>query len=97
MIAKLPPDHAPRVRKPRRQEPLEVKLSFRVRFGDAPDELVTVIDDSAIPMVNSVFQQRDRILRSFTMLLLRASFAQPKVVRELFPALKFLNKIRKSN
>ena len=97
MIAKVPAVKATRVRKRRVREPVEVKLSFKVRFGDAPDEAVTVIDDRAIPMVNSVFENRDRILRTFTMLLLRASLAQPKVMREVFPALKFLRKLRKSS
>lgn len=81
-------------RRPRRGEPLEVRLSLKVRFGDAPDESVVLMKDRQVPMVDSVFQNRDRILRGFTMLLLKASLAQPKVVREVFPALKLMGRLR---
>lgn len=69
-------------------EPLAVELSLTVRFGDEPDESVTVMKDRAIPMVNSVFHYRDRILRQMSMLIFRAGMTQPKVVRELFPLLR---------
>lgn len=81
-------------RRPRRGDPLEVRLSLKVRFGDEPDESVVLMKDRQVPMVDSVFQNRDRILRGFTMLLLKASLAQPKVVREVFPALKLMGRLR---
>lgn len=81
-------DAKPRSR--RRVEPLEVKLTLRYRFGDEPDDTVTVMDDRAIPMVDSVFKNRDRIVRAFAMTLVRAGVTKPKVVRELVPGLRLL-------
>lgn len=95
MIAKPPPAAVKKVRAPRpAKAPLDVRLSLKVRFGDGVDETVTLMDERRVPMVNSVFDNRDRILRGFTMLLLRASMTQPKVVREVFPALRLFNKAR---
>lgn len=74
----------------RRAEPVEVRLTLRYRFGDEPDDTVTVMDDRAIPMVDSVFKYRDRIVRAFAMTLLRAGITKPKVVRELVPGLDLL-------
>lgn len=95
MIAKPPPDAAKKVRAPRRsKQPLEIRLSMKVRFGDDVAESVMLMQDRRVPMVNSVFENRDRILRSFTMLLLRAGMSQPKVMREVFPALRLFSKAR---
>lgn len=95
MIAKPSPEAAKPERAPRRPKaPLEVRLSLKVKFGEDADESVVLMQDRRVPMVNSVFENRDRILRSFTMLLLRASMTQPKVVREVFPALRLFNKAR---
>lgn len=95
MIAKPPPAAASAKSRERAPKaPLEVRLSLKVRFGEGVDESVTLMDERRVPMVNSVFDNRDRILRSFTMLLLRASMTQPKVVREVFPALRLFNKLR---
>lgn len=74
-------------RRRRRNEPLEVKLTLRYRFGEEPDDTVTVMNDRAIPMVDSVFKNRDRIVRAFAMTLVRAGITKPKVVRELVPGL----------
>jgi hypothetical protein len=79
-----------RERRRRQREPLEVRLTMRLNFGDTPEEAVTVMDDRRIPMVGSVFESRDRILHAFTTVLLRASLAQPKVAKELFPVLRLL-------
>lgn len=76
-----------------RDEPLEVKLTLRYRFGDEPDDTVTVMNDRAIPMVDSVFKNRDRIVRAFAMTLVRAGVTKPKVVRELVPGLRLLRKV----
>ena len=82
-------------RPPAPETPLEVRLSLKVRFGEGTSETVTMIDDRRVPMVSSVFDNRDRILRAFTMLLLRASLSQPKVMREILPALRLLGKERR--
>ncbi|GAC1620826.1 MAG: hypothetical protein NVS9B10_02940 [Nevskia sp.] len=88
----------PRSARRRAQEPLEVKLSLRYRFGDEPGDTVTMMDDRAIPMVESVFKNRDKILRGLAMTLIRAGASQPKVLSEMVPALKLLpGAKRKSN
>ena len=69
-----------------------MRLSLKVRFGEASGETVTLMDDRRVPMVNSVFDNRDRILRAFTTLLLRASLSQPKVMREIVPALRLFGR-----
>jgi hypothetical protein len=79
-----------RERRRLREGPLEVRMTVRFNFGDTPEEAVTMMDDRRIPMVDSVFESRDRILRGFTSLLVRASVMQPKVARELIPLLKLL-------
>ena len=72
-----------------------MRLTFKINFGDAPGDAVTVMHERRVPMVNSVFDQRDRIIRTFAMSLLRVGLAQPKVVREVFPAMKMLRKLTK--
>jgi hypothetical protein len=79
-----------RERRRRAQEPLEVRMTVRFNFGETPEDAVTVMNDRRIPMVGSVFESRDRILRGFTTLLVRASMTQPKVAKELFPLLRLL-------
>lgn len=77
-------------------EPVAVKLTLRYRFGDEPGDTVTVMNDRAIPMVDSVFKNRERILRAFALTLVRAGVMQPKVLREMLPALGLLRGRRKS-
>jgi hypothetical protein len=78
----------------RNAEPLDVELTVRMNFGDTPDDAVTVIDNRKIPMVNSVFHYRDKIVRGFAMLLVKTGLAQPKVASELLPLLKLLRRPR---
>ena len=79
-----------RERRRRAQEPLEVRMTMRLNFGETPEEAITVMDDRRVPMVGSVFDSRDRILRTFTVLLMRTGMAQPKVAKELIPLLHLL-------
>lgn len=79
-------------RRAHRGEPMDVQLTLRFRFGDEPDDTVTMLDNRNIPMVGSVFDSRDAILRQFARLLLKASLSQPKVLRELIPAVKLLRR-----
>lgn len=81
-------------RKPR--EPLDVRLTFKINFGDTPADAVTVMNERRVPMVNSVFEHRDRIVRTFAMSLLRVGLAQPTVVREVFPAMKLIRRLKKA-
>lgn len=69
---------------------MEIQLTVAFRFGDQPDDVVTVIDDRRIPLVDSVFDSRDAIVRNFVRLLLKAAVTQPKVLREIVPALKMV-------
>lgn len=94
MIAKAP--EAPAKSRRKAREPLDVRLTFKVNFGETPADAVTVMHERRVPMVNSVFDQRDRIIRAFTMSLLRVGLAQPKVVSEVFPAMKLLRKLKKA-
>jgi hypothetical protein len=78
----------------RKPPPLDVQLTLRMNFGEVPDDAITVIDDRRVPMVGSVFEYRDRIVRAFAMLLVKTGMAQPRVARELFPLFKLLRRSR---
>lgn len=67
----------------RRRTPIEIELTFRMNFGDSPEDAVTLIDHRKVPLVGSVFDNRDRIAREFLRLTLKAGSAQPRVVRHL--------------
>ena len=86
------------IAKPRRRkakELLEIKLTLRYRFGEEPDDTVTMMDDRAVPMVDSVFSNRDRILRALATTMVRAGASQPKVLKELLPVLNLLKRTPK--
>ena len=72
-------------------------MTMRFNFGDTPEEAVTVMNDRRVPMVGSVFDSRDRILRGFTVLLLRSGMSQPKVAKELLPLLRLLPRPGRKN
>lgn len=78
----------------RRAEPLEVDLTVAFRFGDEPGDKVTVIDNRRVPLVGSVFDSRDLLVRGFVKLLLKAGMTQPKVLSEVIPALKLIRSKR---
>jgi len=87
------------IAKPRRRrvaEPLEVKLTLRYRFGNEPEDAVTMMNDRAVPMIDSVFKNRDRILRAFAMTLVRAGASQPKVLKEMIPVLGLLGTAKRN-
>ena len=58
---------------------------MRLRFGDAEDDRITMIERQKVPMVHSVFENRDRIVRQFVKLLVLGGVRSPRVVRELNP------------
>ena len=89
MIPKADKDKSEKRRKP---EPLDVSLTVRFNFGEQPGDAVTVIDDRRIPMVGSVFSNRDRIIRGFVSLLLKTGLTQPQVARKLFGVSRFWRK-----
>lgn len=80
--------------KSRRRDPLEVRLTLRYRFGDEPDDTVTMMDDRAVPMVDSVFKSRDLILRALAASLVKAGLSRPKVVAELVPGVKLMRALK---
>lgn len=96
MIAKRTLSSIRKERKERAKEPIEVQLTVGFRFGDEHGDHVTMIEDRRIPMVNSVFHSRDVIVSQFAKLMLKAGMAQPKVLRELLPALKLLRRAGKA-
>lgn len=67
----------------RRREPLEVILTFKMNLGDRPSDAMTLIEERRVPLVGSVFENRDRILREFLRLLMKAGTRQPAVMRRL--------------
>lgn len=77
----------------KREEPLEVRLSVRYRFGEAPEDQVTMVNDRPIPMVGSVFRHRDAIVRNFAFMTLRAGVHSPSALAELLPPLRWLGSI----
>lgn len=81
-------------RRPRPRPPVDVELSVAFRFGDAPEDRVTVIDARRVPMIGSLLDNRDRIVRGFVSLLLRAAVSQPRVARQLFPRARAGNATR---
>ena len=95
MIAKTSAAERRRIRQKRREEPLDVELTVKFNFGNEPDDAVTVMNERRIPMVDSVFKNRDRIIRGFVSLLVKTGLSQPKVTREIFPALRMLKQKKK--
>lgn len=80
-----------KAREPRRKAvPIDVRLTVSFRFGDEPADHVTVMNDRRIPLIGSVFDSRDAILRGFSRLVLKASLRRPQVAAELLPVLKLL-------
>lgn len=90
MIAKLRGGSGGSKSARRKKTPLDVRLTVAVRFGEEPGDRVTVMNDRRVPLVGSIFDSRDAILRGFSRVLLQAGAAQPKVAAELLPLIKLL-------
>ena len=56
---------------------LEVWLTLKVNFGDAPGDAVTLVDRQHVPLVGSVFENRDRIARGLVRMLIKAASLRP--------------------
>lgn len=80
--AQSKPSRSPRLRK---GEPLEVELTVSFKFGEEPGDTVTPIRERRVPMVDSVFKNRDRIVRAFVKLLMKTGLKSPKVVGQMLP------------
>lgn len=70
----------------RKKKPLDIRLTMRVRFGDQPEEQVTVVNDRRLKLVGSAFQYRDRAINFLVYEVLRAGARQPKVYGGMAPA-----------
>ena len=67
----------------RRKQPMDVILTLKVNFGGSPGDAMTLLEEQKIPLVGSVFENRDRIAREFLRLLLAATSRQPRVLKTL--------------
>ena len=74
------------------REPLDVRLSFVVRTGDEPEDTLTVLDEKEILMADSVFKYRDKAQRFLALTLVRVAATNKKVMQEIVPALRLLNR-----
>ena len=92
MIAKTKGDKMQEKRSTRKKEPVDVNLTVKFNFGAEPEDAITVLNDVRVPMVDSVFTHRDRIVRGFVSLLLKGGLKSPAVTREIFPIVKFLKR-----
>jgi hypothetical protein len=62
---------------------MDVILTLKVNFGDSPGDALTLLEERRVPLVGSVFENRDRIAREFLRLLLKATSSQPRVLKTL--------------
>lgn len=76
----------PSIIRRREKKPLDVRLTMRVRFGEQPDEQVTVVNDRRLKLIGSAFQYRDRAINFLVYEVLRAGARQPRVYGGLAPA-----------
>ncbi len=81
-----------RRRRKRDAEPLNLRLTVAVRFGEEDDDRVVLLDDREVAMVGSIFRYRDRIARFMVTGLFRAAMLQPKVAARLLPGLRMLRR-----
>lgn len=65
-------------------------MTVDFRFGEAQDDRVRMLDHRRVPMVDSVFANRDRILRSFVQLMIHGGMKSPAVMRELLPLARYM-------
>lgn len=82
MVAKQVP--RAKAGKPRRKTaaaPLEVTLQVDVRYGVEPDDVVTIVEQRRIPLLGTLFEQRDALMRGLLRLMMKAAMATPGVLR----------------
>lgn len=71
----------------REKEPLNLKLTVAVRFGEEEEDRVVLVDDREIVMIGSIFRYRDKIARFLVGGLLKAAMLQPRVAAKVLPGL----------
>ncbi len=92
MIAKSKRDKMQENRSTRRKEPIDVNLTVKFNFGAEADDAITILNDVRVPMVDSVFNNRDRIVKGFVSLLLKSGLRSPAVTQEIFPIVRLLKR-----
>lgn len=80
----------------RKPEPLDVRINFVVRTGEDPEDEMTILDNKEVKMVDSVFKYRDKSARFLALTLVKVAATNKKVMQEIVPALRMLNR-RKSS
>ena len=66
----------------RGRKPLDVILTLKINLGEQPGDAVTLLEEQRVPLVGSVFENRERIAREFVSLMIKAG-AQPRALRKL--------------
>ena len=66
----------------RGKKPLDVILTLKVNLGDHPGDAITLLEEQRVPLVGSVFENRERIAREFVSLMVKVG-AQPRALRRL--------------
>jgi hypothetical protein len=65
-----------------RRKPMDVVLTLKLNLGEHPGDAITLLEERRVPLVGSVFENRDRIAREFLALLMKAG-AHPRALRRL--------------
>ena len=73
-------------RRKREKGPLDIRVTMRVKFGDQPEDIVTVVDNHQLKLVGSAFQYRDRAIRFLVYNVLNAGAQRPKIYGRFAPA-----------
>lgn len=73
-----------RVKPQRNPERLDIRMSFSVRYGEADEDQLVVMQERPMRLVGSVFHYRDRILQTLATTLVRVAVLQPKVAKRVF-------------
>jgi hypothetical protein len=70
----------------REKKPVDIRLTMRVKFGQAPEDTVVVVDNRRLKLVGSAFQYRDRAINYFVYQVLRAGSRKPRIYGRFAPA-----------
>lgn len=69
-------------------EPLEIFVSFTVRTGKGPEHCHQILDHQRVPMVGTVFDNRDRMMRFLAVNMVKIAALQTEVARSLMPVIR---------
>ena len=80
-------------RRKREKGPLDIRLTMRVKFGDEPEDVVTVVDNRRLKLIGSAFQYRDRAIRFLVYNVLRAGAKRPKIYGRFTPTVTRMTRL----